>query len=179
MITIDFTGIEEWDPNGGGGPPEEGVYQGVCNEVDEHYNGGKSTEFGVTLEGGRPARLFIGNQPSEKGGNQKKWRTALVGIATDPEKFSAMLDTNPKFQPFDPAKLFVGKKVYVSVRAVPGINPQNGKPNWPSIEFMTRAQYEAAKAAEASGAVKPSASPAAQGAPAAAAGGSILSTMFG
>lgn len=177
MITIDFTGIDAWDPNGGGGPPEEGSYQGTVTEVDEHYNGGKSTEFVVALANGRSTRLFIGNQPSEKGGNQGKWKTALIMIATDPAKFEAMLESNPKFQPFEPAKLFVGKTAYVSVRAEPGINPQNGKPNWPNIQFMTRAQYDAAKAAEPAGGAKPASSPAAATPP--AAGASILSSMFG
>lgn len=181
MITIDFTGIDEWDPNGGGGPPDEGVYHGKITEVDEHYNAGKSTEFVVALDTGRTTRTFIGNQPSEKGGNQAKWKTALIMIATDPEKVAGAL--RGKFDPFDPAKLFKGKEAFISVRAEPGVNPQTGKPNWPRIEFMTRAQYDAAKAAEKSGGngVK-SQGTTAQGAAqssGAPAGASILSSMFG
>lgn len=198
-MNLDFTNVQEWDPTRGGGI-EPGVYPVQIDEVDDKHNGGKSTTFEVTtLPGGtgpagQKTMVPIGNEPGAKGGNVKKWKTALMSVATSAGKSED--DARAMFSKqisFDPVKSFKGKKAYIIVTAndstytdaTTGATKKSG----PDREFMTRGQFEAAlAAAKANGGTLPAKTtngasggqtPAAAGGAPAAAGGDVMDDIFG
>lgn len=196
-IQFDMTGVSPWNPLASPAP-EPGPHAGTIVEVDPAYNGGKSCAFTVNLDDGTETNLFIGNEPGEKGGNKKKWRTALIAVATAngaPEEKA--LQATAGVVNFDPVQTFKGKKIHLLVKPVTGPKDDQGRDPLPDKEFITLAQFNALKAsgkiptastgastpagATATGGQTPSGTPNGTGtAPGATpAGGNVLAGLFG
>lgn len=178
-MNFDFSGINPWNPLSSPAP-EPGPYKAKISDVDPAYNGGKSTKFVLDLANGQTTDIYIGNEPGEKGGNKRKWKQALIAVATAAGKAEAeVVAMLNRAIDFDPVATFKGKDIHVLVIAVPGQDAE-GRPNLPNKEFLTASQYAQSVAAAGAG-HKPASTangPAPTGA-APAAGGDVLGKLFG